>query len=113
MYILIIYMEKTDSENITSDNIVINNLDIKTYAHLDKKLLVKRIGDIKNKKCYIKIFKLINNDNLSYTKNDNGIFFNLSTLSDDILSKIEQIIIYYENIKNHNEQLLINKLSEK
>ncbi len=107
-------MEKTDSDNInsdniTSDNIVINNQDNKTYTHLDKKMLVKRIGDIKNKKCYIKIFKLINNDNLSYTKNDNGIFFNLSILSDDILSRIEQIIIYYENIKNQNEQFLINK----
>jgi len=84
-------MEKTDSENITSDNIVINTLETKTYANLDKKLLVKRIGDIKNKKCYIKIFKLINNDNLSYTKNENGIFFNLSTLSNDILFKIISI----------------------
>jgi hypothetical protein len=105
-------MEISDSDNITSDNIVINSVDIKNYTHNDKKMLVKRIGDIKNKKCYIKIFKLIHGDNLSYTKNDNGIFFNISILSDQILSQIECIIQYYENIKNHNEQLLINKLSE-
>jgi hypothetical protein len=101
------------SDNITSDTIILNNNHIKTYTHSDKKLLVKRIGHIKNKKCYIKIFKLINQDNLSYTKNENGIFFNLNILSDDILTKIEQIILYYENIKNQNEQILINKTNNK
>ena len=104
-------MEISDSD-ITSDNIL-NNIEIKTYSHLDKKLLVKRIGNIKSKKCYIKIFKLIHGDNLSYTKNDNGIFFNLTVLSDTILSQIENIIHFYENIKNQNEQTLINKLNDK
>jgi len=105
-------MDISDSDNITSDNIIFNNMDIKTYTHADKKILVKRIGDIKNKKCYVKIFKLIHGDNLSYTQNDNGIFFNLSILTDQILTQIEQIIIYYENIKNQNVQTLINKLAE-
>ena len=106
-------MDVSDSDNITSDNIIINNIEIKNYTHTDKKILVKRIGDVKNKKCYIKIFKLIHGDNLSYTKNDNGIFFNLSILSDQILTQIDYIIQYYENIKNQNVQTLINKLSEK
>ena len=65
-------MDVSDSDNITSDTITINSIETKNYTHTDKKILVKRIGDIKNKKCYIKIFKLIHGDNLSYTKNDNG-----------------------------------------
>jgi len=105
-------MDISDSDNITSDNIIIGNVEIKNYTHADKQMLVKRIGDVKNKKCYIKIFKLIHGDNLAYTKNDNGIFFNLSVLSDQILTHIEQIIQYYENIKYQNEKILINKLSE-
>lgn len=80
----------------------------KKYSHNDKKLIVKRISDIKNKKCYIKIFKVINNDNLNYSRNDNGIFFNLTNLKDDTLNKIESILLYYENKKNN----VLNELKE-
>jgi hypothetical protein len=93
-------MEISDSENITSDNISLKITTINNYNHNDKKILVKRIGDIKNKKCYIKIFKLIHGDNLSYTKNDNGIFFNLNNLSNELLTNIEYIIQYYEQLAN-------------
>jgi len=106
-------MNISDSDNITSDNIKLNTTDIKAYTDIDKKLLAKKIGDIKNKKCYVKIFKLIHTDKLSYTQNDNGIFFNLSVLSDKLLNEIDNIVLYYQNIKNQNELLLINKLSEK
>jgi hypothetical protein len=76
----------------------INNIEYTNiYTHNDKKLFVKRIGDIKNKKCYLKIFKIIHGDNFKYTKNDNGIFFNLTNLPDSILAKIETVLIYYEN----------------
>ena len=93
-------MEISDSENITSDNVSLKITTINNYNHNDKKILVKRIGDIKNKKCYIKIFKLIHGDNLSYTKNDNGIFFNLNNLSNELLTNIEYIIQYYEQLAN-------------
>ena len=93
-------MEISDSENITSDNISLKITTINNYNHNDKKILFKRIGDIKNKKCYIKIFKLIHGDNLSYTKNDNGIFFNLNNLSNELLTNIEYIIQYYEQLAN-------------
>jgi hypothetical protein len=93
-------MEISDSDNITSDNINLKTVTIKNYTHDDKKKLVKRIGDIKNRKCYVKIFKLIHGDNLSYTKNDNGVFFNLTSLSDEILTGIESILDFYENLKS-------------
>jgi len=107
-------MNSIDSEltdNITTSDVINTNLidDIettKTYSHNDKKLFVKRIGDIKNKKCYIKIFKIIHGDNFKYTKNDNGIFFNLTNLPDSILAKIETVLIFYENKKNQNELIM-------
>ena len=102
--------ELTDDNNtVDIDNTnSINNVDtIKIYSHNDKKLFVKRISDIKNKKCYLKIFKTIHGDNFKYTKNDNGIFFNLTNLPDNVLSKIETILIYYENKKNQNDQTMI------
>jgi hypothetical protein len=104
-----------ESENIESKNIILDSdnskIDInqiQNFTHSDKKLLVKRITDIKNKKCYIKIFKIIHNDNLKYTKNDNGIFFNLNNLSDKILSEITYIVRYYEEKKLINENILKN-----
>ena len=96
----------SDLNNIDSLNQNISNSNIKTvkqYTHNDKKILVKRIGDIKNKRCYLKIFKIIHGDNFKYTKNDNGIFFNLTNLPDIILSNIDTIVQYYEAKKSHNE----------
>ncbi len=101
----------SDTIDITEHQIVSNYQNIKIYNHNDKKILVKRITDIKNKKCYIKIFKIIHNDNFKYTKNYNGIFFNLTNLSDIILHNIETVIIYYENKKLQNELLLKNNNS--
>ena len=88
------------SETNTSDINIITN-DIKNYSHNDKKNLLNRINNIKNKKCYLKIFRIIHNKDFKYTKNDNGIFFNLTILPNNILSIIENIIVHYENkIKN-------------
>jgi hypothetical protein len=100
------------TENITTSDICntpnLNNIaSVKTYSHNDKKLLVKRIGDIKNKRCYIKIFKIIHGDNFQYTKNDNGVFFNLTNLPDFVLHKIELVLQHYENKKFVNDQELI------
>lgn len=108
-------MNSNDSDitdNISISDIIQTNTNdsfkaVKTYTHNDKKLLVKRIGDIKNKKCYIKIFKIIHGDNFKYTKNDNGIFFNLTNLPDNNLTKIETVLVYYENRKNQNEQIMM------
>ncbi len=63
----------------------------------DKEKLLKRINEIKSKKCYTKIFEFIYGENLKFTKNNNGILFNILDLEDDIIKKIENIIICYEN----------------
>jgi hypothetical protein len=113
-------MNSIDSEHVDINNTETNtdtNVDftikttIKTYTHNDKKQLVKRLGDIKNKKCYIKIFRVIHGNNYKYTQNDNGIFFNLTNLPDNVLCSIENIINYYENKKNNNEIQLIKNIA--
>jgi len=84
---------------------------IKKYSHNDKKQLVKRMGDIKNKKCYIKIFKLVHHGQTKYTVNDNGVLFNLTVLPDNLLVSIESIIQHYENKKLQFESDLKNSLN--
>lgn len=108
------------TETITSDtafststaNYTSKPLVIKTYSHNDKKQLVKRMNDVKNKKCYIKIFKVIHGST-KYTVNDNGVLFNLTVLPDDVLTQIELIIQHYENKKNINESHLKNMSNNK
>ena len=66
------------------------------YTINDKKDLLRRITNIKVKKCYIEIFKLLIKENINYTRNNNGIFLNLGVLLDDTLNKINAILLPYE-----------------
>ena len=61
-----------------------------------KKDLIRRIGLIKKKKVYIEIFRVIVDNNIPYTINNNGIFFNLSFIDDDIIAQIAQIVKKYQ-----------------
>lgn len=97
--------DSEQTENITMSEIIDTNNNMKTYSHNDKKMLVKRIEDIKNRQCYLKILKVIHGDNFKFTKNDNGVFFNVSNLPDSILFKIDSIVQYYENKKIRIETL--------
>jgi len=69
----------------------------KNFNMSDKKFLIRRINDIKNKKCYQDIFRLLLNKNINYTRNSNGIFFNLALLNDEILNRIDFILSFHEN----------------
>ena len=69
----------------------------KHFNMSDKTFLIRRINDIKNKKCYQDIFRLILNQNINYTRNSNGIFFNLALLNDEILNKIDFILSFHES----------------
>ena len=81
---------KTDSE-----------LEHKKYSKSDKKIIASRIEQINNKKIYIKLFKIISNDNNNYTANSNGVFLNLNNLQDKTLSKIEHVLDIYEKFKKN------------
>ena len=69
----------------------------KNFNMSDKTYLIRRINDIKNKKCYQDIFRLLLNQNINYTRNSNGIFFNLALLNDEILNKIDFILSFHES----------------
>jgi hypothetical protein len=45
------------------------------------------------------LFKLLYKDNCEYTQNNNGIFFNLSWVSEDTMTKIEQFIEFCNQSK--------------
>lgn len=65
-----------------------NNNETKIYNYDEKKKIVYRIQNIKTKKNYFKLYSIIINDNIKYTKNSNGIFFNINKLSNESLDII-------------------------
>jgi len=65
----------------------------------DKTYLVSRISEVKDENCYMRLFKLLIKENVKYIRNRNGIFFNVGLLSDDVLTKIDNVLIVNEMIK--------------
>ena len=68
----------------------------KVFKLSDKTYLVSRISEVKDENCYIKLFRLLIKENVKYMRNRNGIFFNVGLLSDDVLTKIDNILIVQE-----------------
>lgn len=59
------------------------------YTHDDRKHIVKLIENLKNDEDYVAIFEILMDDDAnSYTQNSNGIFLNLSVVSDETLNRI-------------------------
>ena len=73
----------------------------KIYSKSEKKNMVSRIEQVKNKKIYLKLFKIISDDTNNYTLNSNGIFLSLNNIQDGTLHKIERILDMYDNFKNN------------
>lgn len=87
--------------------------EIKKYI-IDKSKLLKLYE-------HIEIFKLIKKQNISYTKNNNGVFINLNKMPEPLIIKIKDLILFsinsksllnIENKKRNKIKKLINDKSE-
>lgn len=58
----------------------------------DKKILVNNIKNLNKKDLYKQIFILLLENNIKYTNNKNGVFFNINNLNDSLIRKINEII---------------------
>jgi len=63
------------------------------YSRDDRKHIVELIENLKNDQDYVAIFEILTDDTVSsYTQNSNGVFLNLSTVSDATLEKINKFL---------------------
>ena len=69
-----------------------NSCDVQTYDYNKKKKIVYRIQNLKKRKIYINLFKLILNENINYNSNSNGIFINVSKIPISSLIKIDHFL---------------------
>ena len=74
-----------------------NQLDFKSYDYNQKKKFVYRIQNLKKRKFYIKLFKLIIEESIEYSTNNNGVFVNISKINSASLKKIENFLEKCEN----------------
>ena len=56
-----------------------------------RQFMIRRLAAAKQQSCDIEIFKLIVEHKVAYTVNRNGVFFNLSPLSDELVRQINEI----------------------
>lgn len=52
---------------------------------------------------WINIYNLIKDNNIPFTKNNNGVFVNMSDLTEPCIEKIKSIIDFYEKISDNTE----------
>lgn len=65
---------------------------------------------------YIEILKIIINNNCKYSENNNGVFINMSRLPKNVITEIENILLFceenkirlQEDLKNRNNLLIQN-----
>jgi hypothetical protein len=80
------------------------------YSLNDKKGIMTRINNLKNKKYYIEIYKIIKENNVLYSQNNNGIFINLTNIEDSILDKIVKYLDYIESRNSEIDSEFYNKI---
>ena len=75
------------------------------YSREDRKHIVELIENLKNDEDYVAIFEILMQDNSnSYTQNSNGVFLNLSAVSDKTLIRISK---YLKKVNKKREQEIV------
>ena len=66
---------------------------------------IEKITEIKeeiekmDKNSHLEVFNILENEQIPYNKNMNGIFINLSIINKDIIQKLENFIMYKKKQK--------------
>ena len=81
-----------------------NDKELTYNEKIDLQIKIKNL----NKLEHIEILKILINDNIKYTENNNGVFFNLRTLNNIVLNKINFFVNYCVN----NKKLFKNEKKE-
>lgn len=77
---------------------------------MDKKKIFDEINKM-NKENHQNIFNIINKYNISYTKNDNGIFVNMMDINENCLNELKKYINFIN--QNNNNLIEFEKQKEK
>jgi len=79
----------------------------------EKKELLSKVNKLKKKE-HLQIFKIIQDTDISYSENSNGIFINLNNVTETVLKEIKEFvdICYKNNIEYDERKKQMEKLCE-
>jgi hypothetical protein len=80
------------------------------YSLNDKKVIMTKIQNLKNKKHYMQIYTIIKENNVAYSQNINGIFINLTNIEDSILDKIVEYLNYLDSRNSEIDSEFYSKI---
>lgn len=95
-------------EATNSANNKINNEEIVNKITKKDKLFIKNKMDLLMKNEYFKIFNFLEESNVKYTENQNGIFVNLNDVDDNTLYKIKEYIETITENRDINQSLIMD-----
>jgi len=95
-------------EATNNSNSKINNEEIVNKITKKDKLFIKNKMDLLMKNEYFKIFNFIEESNVKYTENQNGIFVNLNDVDDNTLYKIKEYIETITENRDINQSLIMD-----
>ena len=73
------------------------------YMHF----MVRRLAAVKKQRCYLEIFRPLIEHKVAYTVNMNGVLFNLSSLPDELVRQIDEIIKRSEERKKRQVAICV------
>jgi hypothetical protein len=74
----------------------ISDITMEKYTLVEKRQIMSRIQNLKNKRHYMEIYKIIKENNVAHSQNINGVFINLTNIEDSILDKIVKYLNYID-----------------
>lgn len=66
---------------------------INQYSYFNKKHLFDKINSLSSTE-HDEILRIINDNNVNVSKNKNGVFFNLSSVNENVLQEIDKFVTY-------------------
>lgn len=73
------------------------------YSSIQKKQLFEKINSLTSTE-HDEIYRMIVDHSVNVSRNKNGVFFNLSSLDDGIIEKIDKFVSYCVNNKQHLDE---------
>jgi hypothetical protein len=73
------------------------------YSSLEKKQIFEKINSLSSTE-HDEIYRMIVEHSVNVSRNKNGVFFNLSSLDDAIISKIDNFVRYCVSNKEHLDE---------
>lgn len=99
-YYINIFLQMTTNNENDKNNTTLNNDNISLQDKINKLKILKDKIETLNIFHQIEILRILHNNNISVNENKNGVFINLSYVSDNVIDTINNYLLYVSKQEN-------------